>query len=72
VAAARYQYMPFGAGPRICIGASFSMTESVVMLASFVRAARFATPAGRRFTPVSGISLRAHPDIELDVSIRNG
>jgi cytochrome P450 len=68
----RYQYLPFGAGPRICIGASFSMTESVVMLASFVRAARFATPAGRRFTPVSGISLRAHPDIELTVSIRNG
>ena len=68
---ARYQYMPFGAGPRICIGASFSMTESVVMLASFVRAARFATLAGRRFTPVSGISLRAHPDIELNVSIRN-
>jgi hypothetical protein len=26
----------------------------------------------RRSTPVSGISLRAHPDIELNVSIRNG
>ena len=69
---ARYQYMPFGAGPRVCIGASFSMTESVVMLASFVRAARFTTPAGRRFNPVSGISLRARPDIELNVCIRNG
>jgi cytochrome P450 len=69
---ARYQYMPFGAGPRICIGASFSMTESVVMLASFLRAARFATPPGRAFTPVSGISLRAKPNIELNVSVRDG
>lgn len=66
----RYQYMPFGAGPRICIGASFSLTESVVMLASFVRAARFATPDGKTFSPVSGITLRARPEIELNVAPR--
>jgi cytochrome P450 len=67
---ARYQYMPFGAGPRICIGATFSMTEATVMLASFARAMRFAVPKGQRFTPVSGISLRANPAIALDVSPR--
>ena len=66
----RYQYMPFGAGPRICIGATFSLTEAIVMLASFVRAMRFTVPKGQRFTPVSGISLRANPAIALDVSAR--
>jgi cytochrome P450 len=66
----RYQYMPFGAGPRICIGASFSLTESAIMLASFVRAARFATPPGSSFHPVSGITLRARPEIVLEVTPR--
>jgi cytochrome P450 len=36
--------MPFGAGPRICIGAAFAMMEATIMLATFVRAARFTYP----------------------------
>ncbi|HRD75184.1 MAG TPA: cytochrome P450, partial [Hyphomicrobiaceae bacterium] len=38
----RTQYMPFGFGPRICIGATFAMVEGVVMLAAMLRGARFA------------------------------
>lgn len=30
-------YLPFGAGPRVCIGASFALTEMQILLATIVR-----------------------------------
>jgi len=42
----RYQWMPFGAGPRACIGQHFSMLESVATLAELVRAFDFVAPDG--------------------------
>ena len=62
----RFQFMPFGAGPRVCIGAAFAMIEATIMLATFIRAAHFELargddpqPAGRMFlVPKDGLRMR--------------
>ncbi len=33
----RHAYMPFGAGPRICVGAQFALTEAVLVLARLLQ-----------------------------------
>jgi cytochrome P450 len=58
--------MPFGAGPRVCIGAAFAMLEATIMLATFVRAAHFEVsadfdprPSARMFLlPENGMPMR--------------
>ncbi|MGA0595914.1 cytochrome P450 [Enterovirga sp. CN4-39] len=54
----RYAYLPFGAGPRVCIGSSFSVQEAVIVLARFVHALGFELAEGHRVTPVQRVTLR--------------
>ena len=67
----RYQFMPFGAGPRICVGASFALIEAIAMLATLVRAAHFEVPAGHDPVPISRVTLRPRGGMPLKVWLRD-
>jgi len=64
----RFAYIPFGAGPRICVGSPFALTELVLVVASLVRAFRIALPPHRPVTPVGLITLQ--PDVPPPFRLR--
>jgi len=68
----RYQFMPFGAGPRVCIGAAFSMLEATIMLATFVRAARFEITPGFDPKPIAQMFLLPKNGMPMKVTMRDG
>lgn len=62
----RYAYLPFGDGPRICIGASFAIQEAVIILATLLSRFRFRPVAGRDPEPVMIITLRPEGGVWLE------
>ncbi|MDB5510023.1 MAG: cytochrome [Hyphomicrobiales bacterium] len=54
----RFAYLPFGAGPRICIGAGFALQEAVVILAAMLREFRFDPAPGHVVEPIQRVTLR--------------
>ncbi|HET7681783.1 MAG TPA: cytochrome P450 [Xanthobacteraceae bacterium] len=65
----RTQFMPFGAGPRTCIGASFAMIEATAVLATLIRGARFRLKARHLPTPVSRVSLAPKGGMPMRVEV---
>ncbi|SMX29701.1 putative bifunctional P-450/NADPH-P450 reductase 2 [Pelagimonas phthalicica] len=62
----RYAYLPFGDGPRICIGASFAIQEAVIVLATLLSRFRFTPVAGKVPDPVMIITLRPEGGVWLE------
>jgi cytochrome P450 len=54
----RYAYIPFGAGPRVCIGMAFAMLEAMAVLGHLLRAFRFDLAPGHAVSPVARVTLR--------------
>ena len=54
----RFAYMPFGGGPRICIGASLAMTEATLILAVLAQRFRVRLKPGQEITLQARITLR--------------
>jgi cytochrome P450 len=63
----RFAYLPFGAGPRVCIGSTFAMQEASIVLATLVRHFRLELEAGHEVWPVQRVSLRPKGGLPMTV-----
>ncbi|MEM1377107.1 MAG: cytochrome P450 [Pseudomonadota bacterium] len=63
----RFQYLPFGAGPRICIGATFALQEAVIALALMLKEFRFVPMPGLNPWPVQKLTVQAESGLPMKV-----
>ncbi|CDX42167.1 Cytochrome P450 [Mesorhizobium plurifarium] len=66
----RFQYLPFGAGPRVCIGASFAMQEAIIALAILLSRFRFDATSETRPWPVQKLTTQPQGGLPMQVSRR--
>jgi cytochrome P450 len=66
----RFQYLPFGGGPRTCVGARLAMAEALTILAIWLNRWRFAPIAGRKVQVSGMVTLRPRGGLPLLLSRR--
>ncbi|WP_170769310.1 cytochrome P450 [Ruegeria lacuscaerulensis] len=64
----RGQYIPFGDGPRICIGAQYAETEIMVLMASVLRDIHFSMSSAPMPEPVLTFTMRASGPMMLNAA----
>jgi cytochrome P450 len=65
----RFQYLPFGAGPRTCVGAQFAMAEALTLLAHWLSQWRF-VDTGRDVRVAGMVTLRPRGGLPLKLERR--
>ncbi len=66
----RYAYLPFGAGPRICIGMGFALLEAAAILGTLLPRFHLAADAGFVPTPKLRVTMRPAEGMPLHLSLR--
>lgn len=61
----RSAYLPFGAGPRLCVGRDFALTEATLVLATLASRYRFARVDGSVVRPDALVTVRPHGGLPL-------
>ncbi len=63
----QFAYIPFGGGPRVCIGKNFALMEAQLCLAMLVQRFRLELVPGYRTEPLPMISLRSSHGIRMAI-----
>lgn len=66
-----FSYLPFGAGPHMCIGSHFAMMEAAIALAMIVRTARFVVEQPERVRMKSTVTLQVDGGLPVRVELRS-
>lgn len=66
----RFQYIPFGGGPRTCVGARLALAEALTILAIWLSRWRFQPLAGREIRVSGMVTLRPKGGLPLVVAKR--
>ncbi|HVV60660.1 MAG TPA: cytochrome P450 [Pseudolabrys sp.] len=66
----RFAYLPFGVGPRTCIGATFAMQEAAIVVATVMRHFDLELMPGHKVWPVQKVTLRPKGGLPLIVRSR--
>src|SRR5437868_9804700 len=66
----KYAYFPFGAGPRVCIGASFAMMEMILVLATIGRQFRLELVPNHPVETYPAMSLRPKDGVKITIHAR--
>jgi cytochrome P450 len=66
----RFAYIPFGAGPRICIGMGFAMQEALIALTAILRDWRLSLVPGHPVSPLARLTLRPEFGLKMQLHRR--
>jgi len=66
----RYAYLPFGVGPRVCIGMGFAMTEMLLILRHLLSRFRFDLVPGHLVEPQVRLTMRPAHGMKMQVTTR--
>lgn len=66
----RFAYLPFGAGPRICIGNNFALMEMVFALATVIQNYDVELVSGQKIEPEPGITMRPKQGLKIRLKAR--
>lgn len=66
----KFSYIPFSAGPRVCLGKNFGIVESVLTIAMLAQRFRMSMPKGQKVEHECRLTLRPKGRLPMKVSLR--